>query len=144
MNSGFCCRMIRCKVFTSLVTEAFWPSTSTMRCALQTAESFALGAFVGGGEVKESASSSAAGRKPADKIACRGANGLTHGAKADSQIRAVGRQRQQLERGFGDDAEQAFRANEQPVQIEAGFVFVRAPPSFTMAPSARTTSRPST
>jgi len=50
-----------------------------------------------------------------------------HGIKTHGQVGPERRQRQQFQRGFGDDTEQSFRADEQPVQVEPGFVFMRAP-----------------
>ena len=45
--------------------------------------------------------------------------------KLDGELRER-RERQQFQRRLGDDAEQAFGADEEPVQIKTGFVFVRA------------------
>ncbi len=47
--------------------------------------------------------------------------------KPDGETGAERRQRKQFQRRLGDDAQQPFRADEQPVQLEAGLVLVRAP-----------------
>ena len=53
-----------------------------------------------------------------------GCGGLRHSCKGSGEGRARGRQWQQSQRDFGDNAEHSFRTNKKPDQIEAGFVFV--------------------
>ncbi len=55
-----------------------------------------------------------------------GADGRLHRGKAHGQAGAVRGQGKKLQSGFGDDAEEPFGTDEQPREIEAGFVFVRA------------------
>ena len=59
-------------------------------------------------------------------MACSAPTAVFHRIKADGQNGAKWRQRNQFQRGFGDNAEQAFRADKQAREIETGLVFVRA------------------
>ena len=95
-----------------------------MRLAAE--QAFALGAFGGGGKREFIRQLGGAGQKAGGKNRLQRADGGVHRIEADGEVRAERRERNQFQRRLGDDAEQAFRADEQPVQIEAGLVFVRA------------------
>ena len=59
-------------------------------------------------------------------------------------VRAARRRREQLQHGRGDDAERAFRADEELLQVVAGVVLAQRRRPFQMRPSGSTTSSPST
>ena len=90
------------------------------------AQAFAFGAFAGGGEREFIGQFQRAGQKAGGQNRLQRAHGGVHGTETDGEIGAERRQRNQFQRGFGDDAEQAFGADKEPVEIEAGLVFVRA------------------
>ena len=91
-----------------------------------TAQAFAFGAFVGGGEREFVGQFQRAGQKTGGENGVQRAHGGVHGTETDGEVGAERRQRNQFQRGFGDDAEQAFGADKQAVEVEAGLVFVRA------------------
>ena len=91
------------------------------------AQALAPGAFEGGGEREGIGQLERGGQEAGGENGVQRAHGGAHGAEADGEAGAIRRQRQQLQRGLGDDAEQALGADEEPVQLEAGLVLVRAP-----------------
>ena len=91
-----------------------------------TAEAFASGAFVGGGQREFIGQFQCAGQKSGGENGLQRAHGGFHGIESDGEVGAERRQRNQFQCGFGDHAEQAFGTDKQAVEIEAGLVLVRA------------------
>jgi hypothetical protein len=92
------------------------------------AESFAPGAFVSGSEGKFIGQFEYAGQKTGGQDGLQRTHGVFHGTETHGEICPERRQRNQFERGFGDDAEQAFGTDEKTVEVKASFVFVRSAP----------------
>jgi len=81
-------------------------------------------ALGGGGEGEGVGDFEGGGEETGAEDGMERAHGVAHGGKSDRQAGAIGRERQQLEGRLGDDAEKSFGADEEPVEVEAGFVFV--------------------
>ena len=82
--------------------------------------------FGGGSERKFVGQFERAGQKSSGQNSLKRAHCIFHRMETDGKHRAKWRQRNQFQCGFGDNAEQTFRADKQPVQLKTGFVFVRA------------------
>ena len=89
-------------------------------------QALAPGAFEGGGEREGIGQLQRGGQETGGQDGVQRAHGGAHGAKPDGEAGAIRGQGQQLQRGLGDNAQQAFGADEQPVQLEAGLVLVGA------------------
>ena len=89
-------------------------------------QALAFRALGGGGEGEFVRQLGGAGQIPGGEDGLQRADGGVHRVEA-RRGSAERRKWNQFQRRLGDDAEQAFRADKQPVQIEAGLVFVRAP-----------------
>jgi hypothetical protein len=84
---------------------------------------------------------------PVPAVSCARLNSPSADLKVrhgDDGGRLLHRARKQLEHRRRDDAERAFRADEKVSQVVAGVVLLQGPEAVPDAPSASTTSRPST
>ena len=90
-------------------------------------QALAAGAFERGGEREGIGQFERRGQEAGGQDGVQRADGVAHGAKTNREAGAIRRQRQQLQGGLSDNAQQPLGADKQPVQLEAGLVFVRAP-----------------
>jgi hypothetical protein len=96
-----------------------------------TVELPAAGAFAGGGKRELVGDLEGAGQEAGGKNRGQGPRGGGRTGEADAQANSKRRERNQLQRRSGDDAQQTFAAHEQAVQIKAGLVLVTAAASST-------------
>ena len=128
INSGL---MPRARFFATTAiswrTEFSWPSSSTMRCARQPLSRLLLVRSPAAASVKASATSSAQGRNPAARMARIVRTASFMEPKPTARQARNGGSGSSFKRRLGDHAQHAFRADEQPREIKAGLVLVRAP-----------------
>src|SRR5262245_7801057 len=96
-----------------------------MRAA--TAQTFAPGAIGSRGEREWIRDLECAGQETGVEDRVNRPDGSAQGAEADRETSAIRGQGKKFYGGFGNDAEQTFRAGKKSGEIKAGFIFVRAP-----------------
>jgi len=91
-----------------------------------TAQARAARAAVGGGEREGVRQLEGGGQKAGSQNGVQRADSGTHGGEAESKAGAVGRQGQQFQSSFRDNAQETLGTDKKTMEIKAGFVFMRA------------------